>query len=848
LLRKEKQTNRLKSWLRVAYGFLGKGDRKIAAVFGFSPATCHGAALHLRQGAPGIPLWLFTTSAPLPETAALCERVAVRRNSVALFFQAQRELWRHSVAISAGAWTGSRGNPVLKLAPLLVPPFRAVLSNGNGDFLSATPANILRHCQRRVRDAVCSAACSLRRAAWRVWCRVRLAVCSVRLAAWWVWCRVRLAVCSVRRAAWWVWCRVRSAACRIAPLRVASMLLGWCGYPDRTLFHRLHGVERLRLPHVPAKGSGLAWFVCPGLNWDGPDLERFALASSARWIAWSRDGGVPVADMLPVFADERAFAVSRQDRHRQWRLPLFATAPFRALQAGEASQVLAPLSTTIVVDRAKLLALGVPKCRLAWTAWLLLFWKAAAAGWRSYCMGWPEPVAQEPDYPMEERAFLFRVLTDPALRRLGPSEPGLSRGNVAFAPSASFGERGGAGRLRVLVVSPFLPYPLSHGGAVRMFNLCRALSDRVDFALVAIHESRETVHYQKLREVFQVVRVVDMDEPVSRNARLPAQVRQHQSQSLRETIARLAADWRPDLLQVEFTHMAEFRGGAPDTPAILVEHDLTFSLYGQLADSEGTDEARREYLRWLEFERRWLRDYDAVWTVSEEDRMAAIREGSQPGFTFSIPNGVDVFRFLPANRPAPNPEILFVGSFRHLPNVLSFEKLRDEIMPRVWSAFPNAVARVVAGPDHEWFWRKLAPQGAPPDADPRIKIHGFVEDLHPLYARAVAVVAPLEVSAGTNIKVLEAMACGKAIVTTPAGCGGLSLRDGREALIRADWESFAGALRQVISDPSLRARIGRQARLAAERGFSWSAIQEQAYQSYQQVLERHSAARAAVGD
>jgi glycosyltransferase involved in cell wall biosynthesis len=810
-----------RAFLRAALKLIGKGDRQVAVVFGFSPETCRAGALYLQWGAPGTPIWLFSTSSPLDETAAICERVVVRRNAVALLFQAERELWPRQVAIAAGAWTGKRGNWVLKLAPLLVPPFRAVFANGNGDYLSSTPDNILRHCQRRLRDSVCSAAHLLR--------------CHLL--------RSRGAVASFGR-------RVRDVAAA-SSLRLASHLLGCCGYPDRRLFHRLHGAERLRVLHVSAGGSGVAWFVRrPGPNWDGPAIERFALASRARWIAWSRTGGVPVAAMLPLFADQSTFAVSRQERHRQWRLPLFATAAFRALQPGEASQVLAPLSSTIVVDRAKLLALGIPKCKLAWTAWLLLFWKAAAAGWRSYSMGGSEPVRQEPDYPMEERAFLFHVLADPALRRLGPADPHLSRGNVAFEPAALFGERGDSGRLKVLIVSPFLPYPLSHGGAVRMFNLCRALAHRVNFALVAIHESRETVHYDKLREVFQTIRVVDMDEPVSQDQRLPSQVRQHQSRSLRETIARLAADWRPDLLQVEFTHMADFRDGAPDTPAILVEHDLTFSLYGQLADSERTEKARREYVRWLEFERRQLQDYDAVWTVSEQDRVAAIREGSRPGLTFSIPNGVDIFRFLPSDSPTPNPEILFVGSFRHLPNVLSFEKLRSEVMPRVWSVFPNAVARVVAGPDHEWFWRKLAPQGLPLDRNPRIEVHGFVEDLRPLYAAASVVVAPLEVSAGTNIKVLEAMACGKAIVTTPAGCGGLGLRDGREALIRADWPGFAAALCDVLNDADLRARLGRQARLAAERKFSWTAIQEEAYQSYLQVHERHTARvpHVAVGD
>ncbi len=295
--------------------------------------------------------------------------------------------------------------------------------------------------------------------------------------------------------------------------------------------------------------------------------------------------------------------------------------------------------------------------------------------------------------------------------------------------------------------------------------------------------------------------------------------------------------------------MAEFRNGAPEVPAILVEHDLTFSLFQQLAENGGGEEGRRESERWLEYERRWLRDYEAVWTVSEEDRLAAIREGAHPGRTFAIPNGVDVLRFRPAETPAAAPEILLVGSFRHLPNILAFEQLRNEIMPRVWSVFPNAVARVVAGPDHEWFWRRLAGKRAL-GAGPGIEIHGFVEDLRPLYARASVVTAPLDVSAGTNIKVIEAMACGKAIVTTPAGCAGLGLRDGDEALIRGDWASFGGAVCDILSDAGMRAGLGRRARRVAERRFSWSAIQEDAYQSYLEVIgiQVSRARRGAAGD
>jgi glycosyltransferase involved in cell wall biosynthesis len=271
-------------------------------------------------------------------------------------------------------------------------------------------------------------------------------------------------------------------------------------------------------------------------------------------------------------------------------------------------------------------------------------------------------------------------------------------------------------------------------------------------------------------------------------------------------------------------------------PAILVEHDLTFSLYRQLAAKKGAaPSAQVEYQRWLDFERRWLAAYDAVWTVSEEDRDAAVVESRRPaGRTFVVANGVDIERFVPRDDPAPAPEIFYVGSFRHLPNIIGYEKLRDEVMPRVWSSIPGARLRVVAGPSHEEYWNRFARRRPP--ADERIDIRGFVEDLRPLYARAAVVVVPLEVSAGTNIKVLEAMACGKAVVTTPIGCAGLGLRDRHDAFIDADWDGFARSVCELVSGEPLRKRIAAQARRTVEERFGWQAIADAAYGSYRAML------------
>src|SRR5262249_1146759 len=156
----------------------------------------------------------------------------------------------------------------------------------------------------------------------------------------------------------------------------------------------------------------------------------------------------------------------------------------------EATQVLAPVSQTVLVDRQKLLALGVPKTIVPGTAWLMLFWKAAAAGFRSYSVGGAEKIDPAPDWPYEDAEFVTRVLMDHSLRLIGPREPDLARGNVAFDIHRG---RQLSRRKSVLIVSPYLPYPLSHGGAVRIYNLCRALACRVDFTLACFREKDDFV-------------------------------------------------------------------------------------------------------------------------------------------------------------------------------------------------------------------------------------------------------------------------------------------------------------------------------------------------------------------
>ena len=132
---------------------------------------------------------------------------------------------------------------------------------------------------------------------------------------------------------------------------------------------------------------------------------------------------------------------------------------------------------------------------------------------------------------------------------------------------------------------------------------------------------------------------------------------------------------------------------------------------------------------------------------------------------------------------------------------------------------------VVCGADPLTYWRAFA--GTPePAPDPRIRLLGFVADVRPLYVEANLVIVPTTVSAGTNVKVLEAMAMQRAVVSTTSGCAGLGLLHGHSVWVADAPEAFAAGIATLIGDPERRAQIAQAAYGHARRNFDWSALGE----------------------
>ena len=242
---------------------------------------------------------------------------------------------------------------------------------------------------------------------------------------------------------------------------------------------------------------------------------------------------------------------------------------------------------------------------------------------------------------------------------------------------------------------------------------------------------------------------------------------------MHRALADLHEQFHFDVRQIEYTHLATYRGD------ILVEHDVTLDLYHQILRRKRSLSNLWNFLRWRRFELMVVPKFARVVTMSQKD---AVLLGAGRA-TRIIENGVDTDRFQPEPE-TPGQRLLFVGSFRHFPNVEAYRFFTEKVWPQLSKQFPAMTLTVVAGPDHLLHWQQFTRTHAPAE-DRSIDLRGFVADLRPIYTAANLVIVPTTFSAGTNVKVLEAMAMERAVVSTTSGCAGLDLKH-RESIWVAD--------------------------------------------------------------
>ncbi|MBI4907596.1 MAG: glycosyltransferase [Acidobacteria bacterium] len=401
--------------------------------------------------------------------------------------------------------------------------------------------------------------------------------------------------------------------------------------------------------------------------------------------------------------------------------------------------------------------------------------------------------------------------------------------------TATFSGRLHRDKPRVLIASPYIPFPLSHGGAVRIFNLMRCAAQDHDQILVAFVDELKPPPQELLDITAEIILVKRHGTHLFPDQGRPDVVEEFCSPAMQAVLRQTVRKWKPTVAQLEFTWMAQYASDCAPVPTIMVEHDITYDLQQQLLAQSEDWETRRQCERWRRHEHEMWRKVDAVVVMSEKDRHTVAAE-TKDTRAVVLANGVDLHRFQSAGQDPEPRRILFIGSFAHLPNVLALDFFLRECWPILQDLQPTL--HVIAGSRHHYFLERYQDTVRLNLNHPGIEVEDFVSDVRPAYEKAAIVIAPLIASAGTNIKVMEAMAMRKAIVSTPAGINGLDLTNGRDVIVVETGAAMAAAIRALMEDPAGRRKLEAEARLTVERDFDWRAIARHQAALYHDLLNR----------
>jgi len=397
--------------------------------------------------------------------------------------------------------------------------------------------------------------------------------------------------------------------------------------------------------------------------------------------------------------------------------------------------------------------------------------------------------------------------------------------------------------LRMLVLIPTFPYPPHDGFNLRVWNLYRLLAKKVDLTLLcSLYESPSAEALQKCTAEglkVNVVQVIQRGRAAELRTKLrfllhhfPVWTTGFYFPEMTSFLEGLLRRQKFHIIAMESTWLARYWPLLEAHPAakILVLHDLDSEKWRRQAAllPPGRQRLNCVYNAWgfRHVEDDLLKRADVTFVTSERERLDILARNMNLRVEI-VPNGVDS----EALQPLPVSdfrELLFVGSLSYLPNTDGVLFFAREVMPELHRRFPD-LRWVIVG--------KKAPTAVQSLHDVNgVQVVGEVPDLEPYYRRCAVSVVPLRAGSGTRLKILEAMAWGRPVVSTALGCEGLDVKDRQHLLIADRPHELAKAIGELLTTPGLYNSIARSARSLVEKKYSWTAIVEKVYQHCLEVV------------
>lgn len=382
--------------------------------------------------------------------------------------------------------------------------------------------------------------------------------------------------------------------------------------------------------------------------------------------------------------------------------------------------------------------------------------------------------------------------------------------------------------MKILMLTPYLPFPDSSGGQIRSYNLIKSLSKKHEITLFSlIKDDSEKRFIPELQKYCKKVKVFKRSKSpwTMRNILLtgfgpyPFLVIRNLSRPEKKAVAEEIKKVHYDLIHAETFYVMPH---IPETkiPVLLVEQTIEYLVYKHYM--EGT---KNILLRWLLsidvrklrlWETRFWRKAKGVVAVSESDKKEMLN--LVPSLKVDlVPNGVNLGFFKEKDSwNSDSPKLLFIANFKWLQNVEAAKLLLKEVFPLVHAKNPNAII---------WVVGQHIPEEIKVLSSDKIKIDNLKEDdqegIRNAYYQSSVFVSPLKGPGGTRLKHLAAMAAKLPLVTTSVGAEGLGAKDGEEILIRNSAQEIAEAANLLLENEKMAKEIAEKARKLIEEKFSW---------------------------
>jgi sugar transferase (PEP-CTERM/EpsH1 system associated) len=415
--------------------------------------------------------------------------------------------------------------------------------------------------------------------------------------------------------------------------------------------------------------------------------------------------------------------------------------------------------------------------------------------------------------------------------------------------------------LRVLWVKSGGLLPLDTGGKIRSFQLARELARKHQVTLFTFYPEHPLDRHIELEQIFS--RVVRIPMKLAKrasfidcvnygwnlfSARPHAMTKYCRAEIAKELREHLRRE-RYDVIICDFLLTAAVIPWDVGCPKIIFTHNVEAVIWRRHYEVSRNPVWKmiswREYRTMDNMERKYLRQADHILTVSEADKQT-FSEFLDPSRITVIQTGVDTEYFHPSceqEKPkAGEPSsMVFTGSMDWLPNEDGIFYFAEQILPLVRKELPDATLTVVGRSPSARLLALAEKNGG-------IKITGRVDDVRPYMNQGGIYIVPLRIGGGTRIKIFEAMAMGKAVVSTSIGAEGLPVTHDENIVLADRSEEFAGRVILLLRDAALRKRIGNAARALVEQNYSWSSVATQFSTVFESLSPAQASATEVVDD